>query len=151
MKPTKEQILEKFNFEGDRLVRKDTGSCGSLTKEGYVLQRICGRPYGVHRLIYFLASGEWPDQVDHINGNRSDNRPENLRAASHAQNCMNRSVKAVSGRKGCYWNAKRNKWMVQVSVDGKRKTIGYFDNLDDASEAFKISAKKNYGEFARTV
>jgi len=151
MKPTRDEILDKFEFDGLRLIRKDTGSAGSSNEDGYLFQRIAGRPYGVHRLIYFLVHGEWPYQVDHKNGIRADNRPENLRAASHAQNCMNRAVKAKSGRKGCYWNARRQKWLVQVSINGKRTTVGYFDNLEDASEAFAIAANDSYGEFARVI
>ena len=151
MKPTKEQILEKFHFDGANLINKKTGSYGSDNGEGYKYHRMKGRPYSVHRLIYFLKYECWPLQVDHKNGDRGDNSPENLRAATHAQNCMNRAVKAKSGRKGCYWNEIRQKWLVQISIEGKRKSLGYFKNLDEASAVFSEAAKKHYGEFARVI
>jgi len=149
MKPTKKEILDKFDFINGSLIRKDNGYGGYKRNDGYIFQRICGIPFGVHRLIFFIVNGFWPYQVDHKNGIRWDNHPDNLRAATHAQNCMNRATRAKSGVKGCYWNELRKKWMVQVSIDGKRKTIGYFHSLDDAKIAFENASLESYGEFAR--
>lgn len=149
MKPSKEQIERVFEYREGGLYRRSTAKRGYKRPDGYVYVRLDGKSFGEHRLIHLLFTGEWPEQVDHINGIRSDNRPENLRSATHAQNCMNRKPMGSSS-KGCYWQPRRGKWMVQVSISGKRKTIGYFDTEEAASAAYAKAAADSYGEFART-
>jgi hypothetical protein len=150
MKPTKEQISEHFDYISGCLIRKTTGMRGYVRPDGYVYVRLMGRSYGEHRLIHMLFTGEWPNQVDHINGIRSDNRPENLRSATHAQNCMNRKPTGRSS-KGCYWQPKRNKWIAQIGISGKRKTLGYFETEAEAKAAYAKAAGALHGEFKRTV
>lgn len=99
--------------------------------------------------MHLLATGEWPEQVDHVNGVRSDNRPENLRAASHDQNCMNRKPMGAAS-KGCYWQSRREKWVVQIGAGKRRRTVGYFDTLEEAAKAYAAAAERLHGEFART-
>ena len=111
MAPTQDIVRETFDYIGGGLVRKSTGTRGYRRKDGYIYTRLAGKSYGEHRLVHLLFTGEWPDQVDHINGIKDDNRPTNLRSATHAQNCMNRkNTRAIA--KGCYWIAARKKWMV---------------------------------------
>lgn len=144
---TKEQILDVFEHRDGGLYRKNTGKRGYKRPDGYVYSRLFGKAVGEHRLIHFLSSGEWPQQVDHINGIKDDNRTENLRSANNQQNSMNR-VNARTKRKGCYWQEKRKRWMVQIGVDGKRKTIGYYKTLKEAKKAYNESATKYFGEYA---
>lgn len=148
MRPTQEQIAEHFEYVDGALIRKSTGKRGYMRPDGYVCVRLLGRSYGEHRLIHFLFSGEWPDQVDHINGVRNDNRPDNLRSANHAQNCMNRRPLGKTS-KGCYWQPKRRKWIAQIGASGKRITIGYFDTESEAANAYAIKAVQLHGEFMR--
>lgn len=148
MQPTKEQIESVFHYADGCLVRKKGGERGYLRPDGYVYVRLLGKSFGEHRLVHLLFSGEWPYQVDHVNGLRSDNRPENLRSANHAQNCMNRTPQR-SISKGCYWQPKREKWIAQIGVYGKRKTLGYFNTEAEAANAYVKAAEALHGEFMR--
>lgn len=148
MAPSRKEILEEFDYSEGALIRKATGKRGYLRPDGYIYTRVNGKSYGEHRLIHFLFTGSWPSQVDHINGNRSDNRHENLRSATHAENCFNR--KPLGRRsKGCYWQPKREKWIAQIGYQGKRITIGYYDTEQQASEAYREKAELLHGEFSR--
>ncbi|POU03593.1 Fis family transcriptional regulator [Escherichia sp. ESNIH1] len=148
MAPSRDEILEEFNYSEGCLIRKVTGKRGYLRPDGYVYTRVKGRSYGEHRLIHFLFTGDWPEQVDHINGNRSDNRHENLRAANHAENCFNRKPVGKNS-KGCYWQSKRKKWIAQIGYQGKRITIGYYDTEQQASAAYREKSELLHGEFSR--
>ena len=149
MKPAQDQISAAFDYRDGALFRKSNGRRGYKRPDGYVYVRINGKSFGEHRLIHLLFTGEWPYQVDHRNGLRSDNRPENLRAATHAENCRNR--RPLRASKGCYWQPKRGKWIAQIGVDGKRKTIGYFATEAEASAAYSKAANELHGEFMRTA
>ena len=149
MTPTQDQISAAFDYRDGALFRKSNGRRGYKRPDGYVYVRINGKSFGEHRLIHLLFTGEWPYQVDHRNGLRSDNRPENLRAATHAENCRNR--RPLRGSKGCYWQPKRGKWIAQIGVDGNRKTIGYFATEAEASAAYTKAANELHGEFMRTA
>lgn len=89
--------------------------------------------------------------IDHINGNGLDNRKQNLRLCSNAQNFRNRgkSVTNTSGYKGVTWSNQHRKWMAQISINYKRKTIGVFNSKDQAAIAYNIAALKYHGEFAK--
>lgn len=111
---------------------------GRLTGEGYYQTSIQYTPLLNHRIIWFLRHGKWPaGQVDHIDGVRTNNHPDNLRDVTHAENLQNQLVK------GYAWVARRQKWWAQISVDGKRRHIGYFTNEEDARAAY-LAAKAKY-------
>lgn len=89
--------------------------------------------------------------VDHINGNPLDNRRENLRLCTRAEN--NRAKHRVkSGKtsryKGVYLMKKTGKWIAGVRAHGKYKRLGSFENEADAARAYNEAAKQYYGEFA---
>ncbi|MDE2434711.1 MAG: HNH endonuclease [Sphingomonadales bacterium] len=88
--------------------------------------------------------------VDHINGNRLDNRRENLRLATHAQNaCNNAAIVGTSARRGVSWHTSRGKWRATIKVDGRARHVGYFATEDDAAAAYDKAATDLHGEFAR--
>ena len=123
--------------------------------------RINGKFILSHRLAWFYVFGEWPiwpKHIDHINGNRVDNRIANLRIALPAQNRANskRRVDNTSGFKGVSdsWGKSRIKrWraMIVVRQEGRRKqiTIGRFKTREEAHAAYLVAAKQHFGEFAR--
>lgn len=146
MSVTQSDVAAEFIFIDGQLIRRSTNRRGYLRPDGYVYVRLKGISYGEHRLVYLLLHGYMPEQVDHINGIRDDNRPENLREATNSQNSMNRK-QVVPGR-GCYWQPNRSRWMVQIGVDGKRITVGYRKTLDAAISLRKEAEAKYHGEYA---
>lgn len=101
----------------------------------------------MHRLIINA-----PDhlQVDHINGNKLDNRKSNLRLCTNSENQRNTGKKSTntSGYKGVSWKKGNSKFAAQIQVEGKNKHIGYFHNPVDAAKAYNQKAIEYFGEFA---
>lgn len=126
---------------------------GSLNFQGYVVLQVDGKKFMLHRIIWLLAYGEWPDgEVDHINGDRSDNRLENLRLASRAENGRNmRPRGGTAGLKGVYWHKRARKWCAQIVKDDVNHYLGLHDEPEDAHAAYCEAAKRLHGEFARTA
>jgi len=107
--------------------------------------------YKAHRLAWLYVHGEWPpEQLDHINGQRDDNRVENLRSATRAENAGNSKRRAdnTSGFKGVYWNAQRSKWQAKIRRGQLEKHLGLFVCKEDAAEAYRRAAADVFGEFA---
>jgi hypothetical protein len=102
----------------------------------------------MHRVVM----GEIPlgYEVDHINGNKVDNRKSNLRICTKMQNYRNRGkTKAnTSGFKGVSWHKRIKKWVVQIHIDGKNKSLGYFIDPYEGYLAYCEAAIKHHGEFA---
>lgn len=89
--------------------------------------------------------------TDHINGNKLDNRRSNLRTCTKNENGFNRDKPSnnTSGYKGIYWHKRDNKWRVQLRVDGKKKYIGNYSDLQDAIMARNKAALTYHGGFAK--
>ncbi len=96
-------------------------------------------------------TGAWPDQIDHINGDRMDNRWANLRLATNSQNHANskRYVTNRCGFKGVSWRSDKNKWSARIVRNYRAKNLGYFDSPEQAHEAYVRAAEVVHGEFAR--
>lgn len=101
----------------------------------------------MHREIMDAPKGM---KVDHINGNRLDNRKTNLRLCNNQQNVHNSKVNRVnkSGFKGVSWMKSRNKWRARIKIDMKEKHLGLFPSREEAARSYNESAKKYFGEFA---
>ena len=126
---------------------------GSLESRGYRQIRIRGVRYPAHRLAWYYIYGVEPKEyLDHINGERDNNRLENLREATHAQNLRNRGKlpNNTSGFKGVHWDRRDKKFVAKCRVNGKRHHLGYHDTAEAAHEAYKAFATKEHGAFART-
>lgn len=90
------------------------------------------------------------EQVDHEHGYGLDNRRVELRLATHAQNNCNHNISRnnTSGLKGASWSKQHNKWRARIGIEGKAKTIGYFDTLKEAHRAYCEAAIEHYDEWA---
>ncbi len=112
---------------------------------GYLVGRIFGVNYNSHRIAWALHHNKWPEgPIDHINGNRSDNRIENIRLVSPQENARNskRAISNKSGTTGVTWRKRDRKWHAHISVARKHIYLGYFSNRDAAIEARKAAEKK---------
>lgn len=110
----------------------------STDRHGYRQGTILGKVYRVHRIIWCIVHGEWPpEDIDHINGIRDDNRLINLRAVSHAENQKNQKMQAnnTSGVTGLHWLKQNQKWMAYIKVNGKQKHLGHFTDKAAAISA----------------
>lgn len=124
-----------------------------ITSDGYAARSTYpnGACYTVmmHRHILNLERGN-KMQVDHINGNRLDNRRNNLRLCTPYQNSLNkkREVRNTSGFKGVSFHKVVKKWTANIKVKGKNHYLGCYESPESAYEAYCEAAKRLHGEFA---
>ena len=121
--------------------RAPAGSeAGNITNGGYRTFQLNLVKIQVHRAIFALHHGFWPLlEIDHINGNRLDNRISNLRQLTGGQNKQNSIVarkRNASGLIGASWHSSRNKWRSSIQVNGKATHLGYFNTADDAHACY---------------
>lgn len=114
---------------------------------GYASGRIHGNLFMAHRVIWAIESGEWPTlEIDHINGNRSDNRLSNLRQVSRAENAKNvaTSTRNKSGRVGVHFAKREQRWLALIGSDRRSHFLGYFDDFE-AAVAARAAAEIEFG------
>lgn len=123
----------------------------SVHKDGYLQGNIFRLKRLAHRVAFALMSGRWPiGEIDHIDGDRKNNRPENLREANRYQNCRNSRSRVGSTSAFLGVCRKRNgKWHAQIRIGGRQVHLGYFLDERDAAVAYDKAANKAFGEFAR--
>lgn len=130
--------------------RKAGSAAGFENTQGYIGVRINRRYYAGHRIVWALHYGAWPSSmIDHINGNRSDNRISNLRLASPADNSRNAKAgkNNTSGYKGVFFSKQAGKFQARITVNRLKRHLGYFDTAEAAHESYKTAAVKYHGEF----
>lgn len=134
-------------------VGSDAGFIDPVTK--YRRVGLAGRCVGVHRVIWAMQTGAWPqDQIDHINGVTHDNRWVNLREATNAENNCNRPRQKnnKSGFKGVRYDPKGpvlKPWRAAIERDGQQQNLGFFAVPEEAHAAYCAAAEVVHGEFAR--
>ena len=129
-----------FRWRVNRSNVKAGSVAGAKRGAGYRVIGIAGKTYLSHRLAWLYVYGSWPrDQIDHINGVKSDNRIANIREANTAENHQNMPRKKGnrSGVTGVHWDSVNGQWVAQIAVQGKRTTLGRFDAIDDAAQAYR--------------
>lgn len=141
------------NWWNGRFAGKEAGY---FKLDGYISVRLLGENYLAHRLIMAMELGRDPGEIDHINGDKSDNRPENLREVSHAENMANQSCRAdnLSGTPGVHFSKLKGKWQASIGRLGKQHHLGYYVNVADAVRARKAADVSfgfhpNHGRVAR--
>lgn len=131
--------------------RAPKGALAGFDCHGYTRIKIKQQTYSAHRLAWLFHYGVWPKkQLDHINGDRADNRVSNLREASNWQNGANRAVQSRSrtGFKGVVRMG--NRFRAKCKVDKAEHYLGTFDTPEEASKAYVQFARKHHGQFFNT-
>lgn len=144
----------KHNRPGPQRVDADgvSNRAGSTRTDGYICVSALGFKYLGHRLAWFYVKGVWPSHwLDHINGDRTDNRIENLREVSAEQNSRNSRLRSdnTSGYKGVSFDKSSKKWVARIIVNYRQNVLGYFENMEDAIAAYGRASTEHHGDFAR--
>ena len=121
-------------------------TAGSFDNHGYIVITINCKKYKAHRLAWLFVYGEWPDQIDHIYGNKWDNRIFKLRSVSKTENQRNKKIPKnnLSGVIGVHFNSISKRWVAQIRLNRKTKYLGSSIYKFDAICARK-SAENKYG------
>jgi hypothetical protein len=125
---------------------------GTVGARGYLSVGIGRQYYFAHRLIWKIVTGSDPSaQVDHIDGDRLNNRWANLRPATNGQNLWNAKRRADnrSGVKGVSWDAQQKKWAANITINRKLRRLGRFSSVAEAAEVVNAERIRLHGEFAR--
>ena len=159
--------LFRYDSESGKLykIRESSGKLcnpereiNALTSNGYLRVTITDRNglkklFLVHQLIYYMVSNVEPlSIVDHINGDKMDNRFENLKLSNESLNQRNRKMQSnnTSGITGIYWDKDRNKWASEArDPTGRKKYLGRYDDIEEAKKvisAFYSNPENNYSE-----
>lgn len=129
---------------------KEGMTAGWVDGAGYITISLFRTSYKAHNLAWLYVNGDWPkDFLDHINRVRSDNRINNLREATRAQNGWNRKFNKnnTSGFKGVSYFKPLRKWRAAIDCNYERIHLGYFDKKEEAGAAYKEAALRLHGEF----
>lgn len=135
----------RLRYDGGRLYWRDGPRAGKEAgtldpTTGYKVFRLAGKKLLVHRVVWGMLANEVPKVIDHINQDKTDNRYENLRNCDQKVNQHNRrgpkDKDNTSGRRGVSWDKEKGKWEAYITV-GRRKHLGYYDELNSAIEARK--------------
>ena len=157
---TKDYLQIIFDYRDGNLYYKEKvgkmtigKKAGGYNKCGYYNIDINRVKYRLHRMIFLWHHGFLAPEIDHINGIKTDNRIENLRASTKGQNLRNSKIRKnnSSGYKNVYFDKKENKYIVELRTDGKCKRIGRFKDLELADLVAQEARNKYHKEFARHI
>lgn len=125
---------------------------GSVNSEGYRHIRLGGKTYKAHRLAWLWCHGAWPQlMIDHIDGDRDNNRLSNLREASRSQNLANSTPRrrGKSLPKGV--TRRGSRWVARIQKGGRPTFLGSFASVDEAILAYSRAASEIFGRYARAI
>lgn len=157
---TQEELKRHLHYDAETgvftwLVNRTNGvkagdKAGVLAR-GYVVFCLKNRQWSAHRLAFLYMEGRFPsDFIDHVNGQKDDNRWVNLREANNSENQRNRSGTGSNcGIKNVTYVRNRDKYQVSLKVDGREKFIGYFQDLELAELVALEAREKFHGPFAK--
>jgi HNH endonuclease len=142
---TYDQQTGEFKWNPKTPRSKAMKIAGCINDRGYRVIRVDNILIGAHRLAWLYSYQEWPMmEVDHINGNRSDNRLINLRLVSHAGNAQNMRGAMRTSKTGLLGaHPHQGKWMAKIKIFGEQKYLGMFDSPEEAHAAY-VKAKRIY-------
>lgn len=158
--PSVEDLQAKFSYDpqsGVLLHRPGRGvqdrwagkPAGHKSSRGYIGINLKGQAYWAHRLIWKMLKGYDPHELDHINGDKSDNRIENLRDVSRSEN--NRNIRGRTSKSGCtgvFFSRTLGAWVAQIRINGRAKHLGAYTCKNEAVAARKgAEIALNYYDF----
>ena len=123
---------------------------GSLALNGYLTIALGAKSFLAHRLAWFMIYGVWPrEAIDHIDRDKTNNRIDNLRECTLAENNWNLGLSTLnkSGSPGVSWDAKRSKWYASIRVGGKTKSLKRHETKEQAIIAYKAAVLEYRGHF----
>ena len=149
---TQERLKELFLYKDGEFIRKKNGKkvvCSKTKGHRYFRLYVDGKVKFLHRMIYVYHFGNEPKIIDHIDGDRFNNKIENLREATQEQNCLNRKHMSHSSSpyKNVIFNKIANKWNVVLTVNKKRKYFGSYDDIELADLVATEARDKYHGNF----
>ncbi|WP_367027525.1 HNH endonuclease [Methylococcus sp. ANG] len=162
MHPTQDRVFDLLRYDPEtglftwacvRGGRRPGDPAGRVDGRGYLQISVDGRRYRAHRLARLSIHGIWPaDDIDHIDGDRLNNRLTNLRTCTRAENMQNvaSSRRRGTGLPGTTYNHRTQKWQAQISSGGRKHHLGYFVDVKDAHEAY-LRAKAALHTFCPTL
>ena len=154
---TQERLHEMFEYRDGSLYRKISlgrtkagDKVGFVNDKGYISVNIDKQCIALHRIVWMMQHGEMPSLIDHIDGNRQNNRIENLRLANRFENSQNKRINKnnTSGVKGVFWHKKASKWKAEISCKNKIYGLGLYDDLKEADEVVCLARELLHGQFA---
>lgn len=156
MSITGENVHEVFEYRDGELywkiskrgIKRRDKRAGTY-QHGYTQIRYKKVHYYAHSIVWLMHHGELPELLDHIDGNRQNNRIENLRLATKSQNTAHATGLRVDNKSGFrgVWQ-KRNKWAAGIRHQGQKYDLGRFDSKEEAALAYDAAARRFFGEFA---
>lgn len=157
-----DRLRELFHYDPDTGVftYRTRASCctrigdvaGSVNTEGYRHIRVYGRAYKAHRLAWLYVKGVWPvGMIDHINGDRADNRFGNLREATRSENLANSRVfrRGKAFPKGVRLSP--HGFSARIQARKQSYFLGYFKSETEAAAAYEVAARNLFGKYARVA
>jgi len=152
---TGELTWKHLDYRNNRWNTRYAGkTAGYVNQEGYLFVKLDSEAYPAHRVIWALVNGEIPDYlgVNHIDGNKRNNRIANLRLVTASQKQVSRKRnKAKSLPKGIYWNGPRRRYHVDLKYKGERYYGGIYQSLNEAKAVLAAMQQRIHGEFSRAA
>lgn len=150
---THSKLLQLVVYDPDTglFFRRKSGELMGWDSGYYLRAYVAGKKYYLHRLAWFYVTGSWPElEIDHINGDKFDNRFANLREATRSQNRYNTRVRrdSKSGFKGVEYISRLNNYRAVICIAGVRHRLGHYETAEEAAEVYREFAKHWQKEYA---
>ena len=143
------------NFGNVKNIKTDKILKAGINSSGYYVINLCKngkvKLFQIHRLVAnaYIENPETKQNVDHSDGDKFNNKVNNLRWATKTENARNSKLysRNTSGVKGVYWYASKNKWQAYITIDKIKVHLGYYNTIEEAKEARINKANEIFGDF----